>query len=126
MRTIGRGKQQWVTLAIVAALYGLSLAWVPTAAAAAGAAPIRNVGSLKCLQPVDESLDEGAPVIQTTCNNSPFQLWDIIELTHSTPKIFLLRNMGSGKCLETAGGAANHQPINQWTCTWIRHSAQRP
>jgi hypothetical protein len=116
MRAIGRGKQQWVTLAIVAALYGLSLAWVPTVAAQAGA--IQNVGSRKCLQPVDESLDEGAPVIQTTCNGSAFQLWEVIPTT-PPPTIFLLRNVGSGKCLETAGGAANHQPINQWTCNWI-------
>ena len=114
MRTISRGKQQWVRLAIVAALYGLSLAWVPTVAAQYHF--IQNVGSSKCLQPVDESLDEGAPVIQTTCNGSVFQIWEKLEIRQS---IFWWRNLGSGKCLETAGGAANHQPINQWTCNWI-------
>jgi Ricin-type beta-trefoil lectin domain len=115
MRTISRSKRWVVGLAIVAALYGLSLAWVPTAAAQAYA--IQNVRSVKCLQPVDGSLDEGAPIIQTTCNNnSAFQYWEFI---YSTPTIFLLRNVGSGKCLQTSGGAANHQPISQWTCTWI-------
>jgi hypothetical protein len=114
MSTIGRGKKWVVGLAIVTALYGLSLAWVPTAAAQTYA--IQNVGSDKCLQPVDQSLDEGAPIIQTTCNNSAFQRWEFI---YSTPTIFLLRNVGSGRCLDVAGGAANHQPINQWTCTWI-------
>jgi Ricin-type beta-trefoil lectin domain len=115
MRTISRSKRWVVGLAIVAALYGLSLAWVPTAAAQAYA--IQNVGSDKCLQPVNGSLDGGAPIIQTTCNNnSAFQRWEFI---YSTPTIFLLRNVGSGLCLDVAGVAANHQPIDQWTCTWI-------
>src|SRR5689334_4372852 len=68
VRTISRGKKWAVSLAIVAALYGLSLARVPIAAAQTH--PLLNFGSFKCLQPVSESLDEGAPVIQTTCNHS--------------------------------------------------------
>jgi hypothetical protein len=77
---------------------------------------IQNGRSGKCLQPADESLEVGAPIIQTTCNYSAIQRWELIYLHGGTVKV---RNVFSNLCLDVGGGATNHAPIQQWTCSWI-------
>jgi hypothetical protein len=78
---------------------------------------IQNAGSGKCLQPI--ALEDGAPIIQTTCNDSPIQWWVFSATTPPAPPIFRLYNVGSARCLDASGGANDHTPIDLWPCNWI-------
>src|SRR5262245_16118892 len=92
-----------VTLVLALVLWGAT-----TAASASNF--IQNVGSGKCMQPAGGSLAEGAPIIQTTCNDSAIQRWEFLP-ANSTGTLFRLRNVVSGRCLDVAGWANNHTPI---------------
>jgi hypothetical protein len=70
----------------------------------------------KCLQPVNESTNQGDAIVLMTCSGRAAQQWTV-QLVSSTA--VHLRNRASNLCLDARGGATNGTPIQQWTCNWI-------
>jgi hypothetical protein len=68
----------------------------------------------ECLQPA--SNDQGAAVIQRSCNGTTAQQWTV-ESVNSTR--VHLRNRSSQFCMDAFGPAANGTPIIQWPCNFI-------
>jgi hypothetical protein len=73
-----------------------------------------------CLQPVDESTEQGAAIVQMPCRENkgvpiPAQVWT----RPPSDNIFHFTNSKSGLCLDARGGAANGTPVQQWTCNNI-------
>jgi hypothetical protein len=64
----------------------------------------------KCLAPQGESSDEGAPVVQVTCNGSAFQWWDVVDHDDS---IFQIRDVVTLKCMDVLGLNNNGNPVVQ-------------
>ncbi|MFD8085967.1 RICIN domain-containing protein [Kitasatospora sp. NPDC059722] len=63
----------------------------------------------KCLQIADSRTDNGAPVVQATCNGAPGQRWNISD--------GFAVNVNSGKCLEVPGWSKTQgTAIGQWDC----------
>lgn len=77
---------------------------------------IQNFGSNNCLQSVNESTAQGAAIVQMPCNNRPAQNWTAVSLGGN---IYHFVNSLSGLCLDARGKAANHTPVQQWTCNKI-------
>jgi hypothetical protein len=69
-----------------------------------------------CLQPVNESTAQGAAIVQMPCNHRPAQQWKAIPVSG---RVFHFVNSLSGLCLDARGKAANHTPVQQWTCNKI-------
>jgi alpha-galactosidase len=65
----------------------------------------------KCLQPA--SLEQGASVIQVTCNGSTAQQWTVSSGIH------LQNRAASGECIDAFGPPANGTPIILWPCNFI-------
>jgi hypothetical protein len=75
-----------------------------------------NYGSGKCagLSTADY-YDNGARVIQQTCNGQPEQQWAPVGLGSGN---YQWVNARSGKCMDvTDGKNADRTPIQQWNCT---------
>lgn len=70
----------------------------------------------KCLTTVDA--ENGKDLVATSCVSTAKparkkQLWQV----QMAGNVFLLKNRGSGKCLDLeGGGTANNTPLQQWTC----------
>jgi hypothetical protein len=77
---------------------------------------IQNFGSNNCLQPINESIAQGAAIVQMPCNNRPAQNWRAVSIGGN---IYHFINSISGLCLDARGKAANHTPVQQWTCNKI-------
>ena len=74
-----------------------------------------------CLQPVDESTEQGAAIVQQPCGDTKAgpplaQQWTRIPVSGN---IFHFKNSLSQLCLDARGGAANGTPVQQWTCNSI-------
>lgn len=83
-------------------------------------APIRNVGSNKCLQPENGSLAEFAPIVQNTCVAGSFaQGWEFRKVGNSKDNHYMFLNQQSGFCLDVFGGAVNGTRLLQVTCKRI-------
>ena len=70
----------------------------------------------KCLQPA--SPDQGASVIQATCNGTVAQQWTVV-LVNSTRVHLASRATNNQQCIDAFGGAANGTPIILWPCNGI-------
>jgi Ricin-type beta-trefoil lectin domain-like len=81
---------------------------------------LQNTGNGKCLQPENESLFQGAAIVQEPCNGSDAQRWYPI---YSNPAngnyVEGFTNRHSLLCLDARGGATNGTPVQQWTCNSI-------
>lgn len=75
-----------------------------------------NVASGKCLQPINQSHNQGDAIVQQTCNGSAAQQWTIRSV--SGAKIHVV-NKESGLCLDARGKAVDGTPIQQWPCNQI-------
>ncbi|HUA83813.1 MAG TPA: ricin-type beta-trefoil lectin domain protein [Bryobacteraceae bacterium] len=70
----------------------------------------------KCLQPINQSRNQGDAIVQQTCNGSVAQQWTVHAV--STGRLHLI-NKDSGLCLDARGKAADGTPIEQWPCNEI-------
>jgi hypothetical protein len=84
---------------------------------------ISNFSSNLCLQPVNGSTAQGAAIVQQPCNGSAAQQWTAV---HISGTIFHYVNGLSKLCLDARGGAANHTPVQQWTCNNISNENWDP
>ena len=76
-------------LAVTAAVGGLLATAAPAFADDHFDVTVRNTASGKCLTPQGESSAAGVPIVQVTCNGSPFQRWDFVD---HDDHIFQIRN----------------------------------
>ena len=80
---------------------------------------IQNNGNGLCLQPAGGSTSQGAAIVQAPCDKqAPSQRWTSMNF-NATNTVFQVRNLGTGMCLDTRGGASNGAPIQQWQCNSI-------
>ena len=116
MSTIGRGKKQLVGLAVVAALVGLSLAWVPTTA---DAFALVNKRSDKCADVTAASRHPNELVQQYDCHYEANQQWLAVPAP-SAPGYYWLVNVNSGMCLDLQANSeaevGNDTLIQQFYC----------
>ena len=70
----------------------------------------------KCLQPINQSHNQGDAIVQQTCNGSVAQQWTAHAVSSGK---FHLINKESGLCLDARGKAADGTPIEQWPCNQI-------
>ena len=77
---------------------------------------IRNFGSGMCAGLNSwEYFDNGAPVVQLTCDRSPEQLWSAVPLSDG---YYMFVNARSGKCMDVRDGKnVDWTPVQQWACT---------
>ena len=98
--------------------WGLLLALRPSASLA-GQSSTGEIGSFLgnlCLQPINESNAQDVAIVQQPCNGSAAQQWTKVQVSG---EIYHYVNGLSGLCLDARGGAANHTPVQQWTCNKI-------
>ena len=69
-----------------------------------------------CLGPENDSMLQGAAIVQEPCKAGGAEEWLYISLGSAG---FQFENALTGMCLDARGGAANHTPIQQWTCNGI-------
>ena len=112
------------TMFVITAL-GLLLVSKPIAAFACqvGNAQIVSFLGQLCLQPVNESTAQGAAIVQEPCNEHAAQQWTSVPVGGNN---FHYVNGLSGLCLDARGGAANHTPVQQWTCNKISNENWQP
>jgi hypothetical protein len=111
-----------IVVGLAAAVASASASASP-AAAASTPGDIYNFLSNQCLQPVNGSTAQGAAIVQEPCHGGAAQQW--VEVTVSYD-IFHYQNVLSGLCLDARGGAANHTPVQQWTCNSISNEDWQP
>ena len=105
--------------------WGLLLALRPSASLA-GQSSTGEIGSFLgnlCLQPINESSAQGVAIVQQPCNGSAAQQWTKVQVSG---EIYHYVNGLSGLCLDARGGAANHTPVQQWTCNKISNENWQP
>lgn len=76
-----------------------------------------------CLQPVNESTAQGAPIVQLRCTGGQAQQWRKVQLSGG---VFHFVNVLTGLCLDARGSAANRTPVQQWTCNNISNENWQP
>jgi len=103
-------------LSIAAMAFGLSTQ-------VTGAETIANFSTALCLQPANESKAQGAAIVQQPCTASAAQQWTKVAVGGN---VFHFVNQLSGMCLDARGGAANHTPVQQWTCNKISNENWEP
>jgi Ricin-type beta-trefoil lectin domain len=112
---------------IVSLVIGLTaaVASVPASASLAAAFPeaIYSFLSNQCLQPINESTDQGAEIVQEPCNGGAAQQWTAVPVSDN---IFHYMNGLSGLCLDARGVATNRTPVQQWTCNSISNEKWEP
>jgi len=59
---------------------------------------------------------QGTAIVQQPCKASGAQQWIYVSLGSAG---FQFQNSLTGLCLDARGGAANHTPVQQWTCNGI-------
>jgi hypothetical protein len=69
-----------------------------------------------CLEPQNESMLQGTAIVQQPCKASGAQEWIYVDLGSAGDQF---ENALTGMCFDVRGGAANHTPIQQWTCNGI-------
>jgi hypothetical protein len=107
-----------ITLLFTAAIAtGSSLAVASPSQADNPIVQLQSNASGKCLQPVNRSPNQGAAIVQETCNGSVSQQWTETSGSSSNSLHFVDRS--SQLCLDARGGAVNGTPIEQWTCDSI-------
>jgi Ricin-type beta-trefoil lectin domain-like/Ricin-type beta-trefoil lectin domain len=74
-------------------------------------------GYVKCLQPVNGSLNAGDAIVIETCNSSDAQQWSVL-VSSNVPQFHLV-NKASNLCMDARGNAVNGTPIQQWPCDTI-------
>ena len=81
-------------------------------------APIALVTDLSgnCLQPINQSMEPGAAIVQEKCAGVAENVWILTDVGDGS---FHLMNGLSGLCLDARGGAANKTPVQQWACNQI-------
>ncbi|HEY0988707.1 MAG TPA: RICIN domain-containing protein [Kofleriaceae bacterium] len=89
---------------------------------------IINIASGLCVEvapPINDPFNfflTGLSVLQSTCNGSDEQIWDIKlvnirEVNHQNRLTYHIVNRRSGMCMDlTEGNNAPGTPIQQWTC----------
>jgi len=107
-----------VLLMVAAMVAALTMATIAPAGAAGASSglEIRNTGSQLCLQPIDNSFELGAAIVQEPCNGTVIQAWTRTFNSDFTNRFV---NQGTGLCLDARGGATNGTPVQQWTCDSI-------
>jgi ricin-type beta-trefoil lectin protein len=114
---------------IVSVVIGLTaaLASVPASASLAAAAStpgdIYNFMTNQCLQPVNGSTAQGAAIVQEPCTMGAAQQWVSVP---AGGDVVHYQNVLTGLCLDARGGAANHTPVQQWTCNGISNENWQP
>jgi hypothetical protein len=103
-------------LALMAAMAGSLGAAAPAFADDHFDVTVRSTASGKCLTPQGESLADGVPIVQVTCNGSPFQRWDFVD---HDDHIFQIRNAVTLKCMDVFGLNNNGTQVIQWPCSGI-------
>ncbi len=84
---------------------------------------IQSFLSNQCLQPIDGSTRQGAPIVQEPCNGSGSQRWKQVSVGGN---IFHYVNVSSGLCLDARGSARNRTQVQQWTCNSISNENWQP
>ena len=69
-----------------------------------------------CLGPENDSMLQGAAIVQEPCKAGGAEEWLYISLGSEG---FQFENALTGMCLDARGGAANQTPIQQWTSNGI-------
>jgi hypothetical protein len=69
-----------------------------------------------CLGPQNDSTAQGAPIVQVPCKADGALQWIYLSAGNGA---YQLQNALTGLCLDARGGAANHTPVQQWTCDGI-------
>jgi hypothetical protein len=69
-----------------------------------------------CLQPMNASKVQGAPIVRVTCKAAAEQLWIMTLVGGGNVH---LMNVLSGLCLDARGAAKSGTPVQQWTCDQI-------
>ena len=102
------------TVYLVASLMALALSAKP----AAGIQPFVffNSHTSMCLEPQNDSMLQGTAIVQQPCKASGAQEWIYVPLGSAG---FQFENALTGMCFDARGGAANHTPVQQWTCNGI-------
>ncbi|HEX7303974.1 RICIN domain-containing protein [Lentzea sp.] len=100
-------------LASTAAIAGLLGTATPASADDHFDVTVRSAVSGKCLAPQGESFEDGVPVVQTTCNGSPFQRWDFLD---KGDHVVQMRNAVTLKCMDAFGLNTDGVPVIQWPC----------
>ena len=77
---------------------------------------IYNSQADKCLQPLNGGTAPGTAIVLAACDDSPPQQWMRVVVNGSTLHYV---NQRTGLCLDARGAAANHTPVQQWTCDAI-------
>jgi Ricin-type beta-trefoil lectin domain-like len=75
-----------------------------------------SAASGKCLQPVNQSHNQGDAIVQQTCNGSAAQQWTVHAVSSGK---FHVINKDSGQCLDARGKAEDGTPVQQWPCNEI-------
>lgn len=70
----------------------------------------------KCLQPIQQSHNQGDAIVQQTCNGTAAQQWTVHKASGTTLHLI---DKDSGLCLDARGKAADGTPIQQWPCNQI-------
>ena len=89
---------------------------------------IHNVGSDKCIRPVDGSVEAGVAIMQDLCDaNDQSQFWFSDRIVRGDfDVVYRFVNQKSGLCLDARGGATNGTPIQQWPCNSITNELWLP
>jgi hypothetical protein len=103
-----------LSLALAAAVGAFMLTAKP--AAALQPFVFYNAHTNMCLEPQNDSAVQGTPVVEQPCKASGAQQWIYLNVGSGD---FQFMNAETGLCLDARGGAANHTPVQQWTCDGI-------
>ncbi len=107
---VSSSRSRALSLPFVVFLVGFSLHADESAAAPT---PVSAKSSGLCLAPKGSSAAQGTSIIQSTCDGSSKQQWDLVP----TGNHYHFVNRSSGLCLNVAGNStANGTEIIQWTC----------
>ena len=74
---------------------------------------ISSVSSGMCLEPMNNSMEKGAAIVQEPCTGSPQQIW-VWAIPYGLNGSYLMNGL-SGFCLDALGPTHNETPV-QWTC----------
>ncbi|TWP49557.1 hypothetical protein FKR81_23765 [Lentzea tibetensis] len=108
-----RSRRSTSLLFAAAVATSAALAVSPPAQAEDAIVKLVSNQSGKCLQPA--SLNQGAEVIQMTCNGTRAQQWTVKFERRGVHLV----NRASQFCMDAFGGATNGTPIIQWVCNDI-------
>ena len=111
----GQALPKALHLAVAAAVAVAALALTAKPATALQPFSFFNAHTHMCLEPQNDSMVAGMPIVQKPCKASGAQEW--IYVLDGSEEAF--KNAQTGLCLDARGGAANHTPVQQWPCNGI-------